>query len=82
MMERNPLLETYLRQLHLPAFNQHYLSFATDAAQNNLDYPRYLLALVECQSSDVNAPPLFGNTAPAIFGNSAPPNQRMQMQSA
>jgi DNA replication protein DnaC len=47
MMERIPLLETYLRQLHLPAFNQHYLSFATDAAQKNLDYPRYLLALVE-----------------------------------
>lgn len=47
MMERNPLLETYLRQLHLPAFNQHYLPFATDAAQKNLDYPRYLLALVE-----------------------------------
>ena len=46
-MERNPLLETYLRQLHLPAFNQHYLPFASDAAQNNLDYPRYLLALVE-----------------------------------
>jgi DNA replication protein DnaC len=47
MMERNPLLETYLRQLHLPAFNQHYLPFAADAAQKNLDYPRYLLALVE-----------------------------------
>ena len=47
MMERNPLLETYLRQLHLPAFNQHYLPFATDAAQKNLDYPRYLLALAE-----------------------------------
>ncbi len=47
MMESNPLLETYLRQLHLPAFNQHYLPFATDAAQKNLDYPRYLLALVE-----------------------------------
>ena len=46
-MERIPLLETYLRQLHLPAFNQHYLSFATDAAHENLDYPRYLLALVE-----------------------------------
>lgn len=47
MMERNPSLETYLRQLHLPAFNQHYLPFATDAAQKNLDYPRYLLALAE-----------------------------------
>jgi DNA replication protein DnaC len=46
-MEANPLLETYLRQLHLPAFIQHYRSFASDAAQKNLDYPRYLLALVE-----------------------------------
>lgn len=46
-MEPNPLLETYLRQLHLPAFIKHYQSFAKDAAQNNLDYPRYLLALVE-----------------------------------
>jgi len=48
-MESNPLLETYLRQLHLPAFNQHYQSFAKDAAQNNLDYPRYLLALAESE---------------------------------
>jgi DNA replication protein DnaC len=47
MMERNPLLETYLRQLHLPAFVQQYLPFAADAAQKNLDYPRYLLALAE-----------------------------------
>jgi DNA replication protein DnaC len=46
-MERNPLLETYLRQLHLPTVCQHYLSFATDASQKNLDYPRYLMALVE-----------------------------------
>lgn len=46
-MEANPLLETYLRQLHLPAFIKYYHSFAKDAAQNNLDYPRYLLALVE-----------------------------------
>lgn len=52
MMERNPLLETDLRQLHLPAFVQHYLPFATDAAQKNLDYPRYLLALVE---QEINA---------------------------
>jgi DNA replication protein DnaC len=46
-MEANPLLETYLRQLHLPAFTKYYQSFAKDAAQKNLDYPRYLLALVE-----------------------------------
>ena len=51
-MERNSLLDTYLRQLHLPAFNQHYLPFATDAAQKNLDYPRYLLALAE---QEINA---------------------------
>jgi DNA replication protein DnaC len=46
-MEPNPLLETYLRQLHLPAFIKYYQPFAKDAAQKNLDYPRYLLALVE-----------------------------------
>ena len=46
-MERNLLLETYLRQLHLPAFVEQYMAVATDAAQKNLDYPRYLLALVE-----------------------------------
>ena len=46
-MESDPLLETYLRQLHLPAFLKHYRSYAKDAAQKNLDYSRYLLALVE-----------------------------------
>jgi DNA replication protein DnaC len=46
-MERNDLLETYLRQLHLPGFLRNYQAFATDAARNNLDYPRYLLALAE-----------------------------------
>jgi DNA replication protein DnaC len=46
-MEANLLLETYLRQLHLPGFIKYYQSFAKDAAQNNLDYPRYLFALVE-----------------------------------
>ncbi len=46
-METNPLLETYLRQLHLPAFIRYYRSFAQDAVQKNLDYPRYLLALAE-----------------------------------
>jgi DNA replication protein DnaC len=46
-MERNDLLESYLRQLRLPTFVRHYQAFATDAARSNLDYPRYLLALVE-----------------------------------
>lgn len=46
-MERNELLESYLRQLRLPSFVRSYQSFATDAARNNLDYTRYLLALAE-----------------------------------
>ena len=41
------LLETYLRQLRLPTFLESYRPFASDAAQKNLDYPRYLLALAE-----------------------------------
>ena len=47
MMEHNPFLETYLHQIHLPAFIKHYLPFAADASHQNLDYTRYLLALVE-----------------------------------
>lgn len=46
-MERNDLLESYLHQLRLPTFVKNYRSFAADAAQNNLDYPRYLMALSE-----------------------------------
>jgi len=46
-MGHTPLLETYLRQLRLPTFVQNYRQFAQDAAQNNLDYDRYLLALLE-----------------------------------
>lgn len=46
-MEQNQLLETHLHQLRLPTFVKNYRSFAIDAAQNQLDYPRYLLALAE-----------------------------------
>jgi len=46
-MERNPLLDAYLRQLHLPTFNKLYPQFATDAARNNHDAVRFLLALTE-----------------------------------
>jgi len=46
-MERHDLLENYLHQLRLPTFVKNYRSFAADAAQNNLDYPRYLMALAE-----------------------------------
>lgn len=48
-MDENPLLEIYLHQLRLPAVAQNYRSFAADAAQKQLDYPRYLLALVELE---------------------------------
>ena len=46
-MERNPLLDTYLRQLRLPAFLKFYSQFATDAARNNQNAVRFLLALAE-----------------------------------
>lgn len=46
-METNLLLETYLKALRLPAFLQHYRKFAEDAAQANLTYDRFLLALAE-----------------------------------
>ena len=46
-MKNTMLLETYLRQLRLPTFVQNYRKFAEDAAQNNLAYDRFLLALSE-----------------------------------
>ena len=46
-MEENALLDTYLRQLRLPTFLRNYPQFAADAARNNLDYVRFLLALAE-----------------------------------
>ena len=46
-MEHSDLLESYLHQLRLPSFVRNYQAFATDAARNNLDYTRYLLALAE-----------------------------------
>jgi DNA replication protein DnaC len=46
-MPKNDLMESYLRQLRLPTFVKNYRSFASDAAQNQLDYTRYLFALAE-----------------------------------
>jgi len=46
-METNMLLETHLKQLHLPGFLHNYRKFAEDAARTNLSYDRYLLALAE-----------------------------------
>jgi DNA replication protein DnaC len=47
MMEQNPLLDSYLRQLRLPTFVKFYPQFAADAARNNQDALRFLLALAE-----------------------------------
>jgi len=41
------LLESSLRQLRLPSFVEHYQRLATEAAQANMSYERFLLALAE-----------------------------------
>jgi DNA replication protein DnaC len=46
-MEATMLLDTYLKQLRLPTFLQNYRKVAEDAAQDNLGYDRFLLALAE-----------------------------------
>ena len=46
-MESLLLLESYLKQLHLPTFVRNYRPFAEDGARNNLSYDRFLLALAE-----------------------------------
>ena len=46
-MEANLLLESHLKSLRLATFRQQYRQVAEDAARNNLDYERYLLALAE-----------------------------------
>jgi DNA replication protein DnaC len=46
-METNLLLDTYLKELRLPTFLQHYRKFAEEAAQSNHGYDRFLLALAE-----------------------------------
>lgn len=48
-MESNALLESYLRQLRIPTFQENYAKFASDAVQNNQDHIRYLLALAEVE---------------------------------
>ncbi|MBA3822381.1 MAG: ATP-binding protein [Ktedonobacterales bacterium] len=48
-MESQELLESYLRQLHLPTFLQNYQAFAQDAARGNMSNERFLLALCEAE---------------------------------
>jgi DNA replication protein DnaC len=46
-MENNMLLDTYLKELRLPTFQQNYHKFAEEAARANHSYDRFLLALAE-----------------------------------
>lgn len=46
-MTSNDLLNSYLRQLRLPTFLKSYSQYAADAARNDLDHTRFLLALAE-----------------------------------
>jgi DNA replication protein DnaC len=55
MMQQNALLESYLRQLKLPSFAQHYAAFAQDAARTDLSCERYLLALCEAELAQRDA---------------------------
>ena len=51
----NPmLLDSYLKQLRLPGFLNHWRSFAVDAANSNLSYDRFLLALAEQEVPEGN----------------------------
>lgn len=50
-MEPNALLDTYLHQLRLPTFVKNYSQFAADAARNEQDHVRFLLALAEQEIS-------------------------------
>jgi DNA replication protein DnaC len=41
------LLDSYLKELRLPTFLEHWRSFSEDAARSNLNYERFLLALAQ-----------------------------------
>jgi DNA replication protein DnaC len=49
-MEKSMLLEAYLKRLRLPAIGRHYQELARQAAQGNLPYETFLLALVEIEA--------------------------------
>ncbi|MDP2045945.1 MAG: IS21-like element helper ATPase IstB [Deltaproteobacteria bacterium] len=49
-MEKSMLLEVYLKRLRLPAIGRHYQELARQAAQGNLPYEAFLLALVEIEA--------------------------------
>lgn len=54
-MEKGMLLEAYLKRLRLPAISRHYQELARQAAQGNLPYEAFLLALVEIEAQQREA---------------------------
>lgn len=48
-MEKNVLLETYLKRLRLPTILANYRKFTEEATQTNLPYERFLLGLAEME---------------------------------
>jgi len=86
-MQTTMLLETYLKQLRLPSFLQNYRKFAEDAAQANLSYDRFLLALAEQEVAQrqknrqvrrIKAAPFPVLKEPADFDFSCIPNLNKQ----
>jgi DNA replication protein DnaC len=49
-MEKSMLLDIHLKRLRLPAIGRHYQELARQAAQGNLPYEAFLLALVEIEA--------------------------------
>ena len=66
-VEANLLLESYLKQLRLPGFLGNYRKFAEDAAQTNLSFDRYLLALAEQEIAHASAIAKFGSSKRPAF---------------
>lgn len=54
-MQPNTLLESYLRQLKLPAFAQNYAAIASDAERTGLSCEQYLFALCEAELAQRDA---------------------------
>lgn len=61
------LLDTYLKQLHLPAFTQQWRKLAEDASRANLNYEKFLLRLVEAEIAQRDANKLARRIKAARF---------------
>ena len=50
-MAQELLIKSYLKQLKLPAMAQNYTKLAKEAAEANMPYEDYLLALLELEAA-------------------------------